>query len=31
MAATTVMSEKFEKFGMSRYFTPSIAPGRVTE
>ena len=31
MAVTTVIQENFLKFGIRKYFTPSIAPGRVIE
>ena len=31
MAATTVIHEKFFGLGTRKYFTPSSAPGRVTE
>ena len=31
MAVTTVIHEKFSKFGTRKYLTPASAPGRVTE
>ena len=31
MSVTTVIHEKFSKFGTRKYLTPASAPGRVTE